>query len=145
MLNDLMCQQEQQQKQDRTPKKEKSGVAPPPSSPTAFCPFSFPSQTMNLFTMPGFTNFSPFPPGRRLGNCEMWWSLLVMQTNLLRTSSTLNQEEGQNINVFNKYINLCFAFQVLDKLLQAGFFTFFPLKKSFCSPLPGCFIIIIRP
>nr|XP_060634566.1 pericentriolar material 1 protein [Anolis sagrei ordinatus] len=61
MLNDLMHQQEQQQA--RTTKKEKSSRAPPPPSPTVFCPFSFPSQTMNLFNMPGFTNFSSFPPG----------------------------------------------------------------------------------
>ncbi|XP_078250760.1 pericentriolar material 1 protein isoform X11 [Pogona vitticeps] len=61
MLNDLMCQQEQQQA--RTPQKEKANRAPPPPSPTVFCPFSFPSQTMNLFNMPGFTNFSAFPPG----------------------------------------------------------------------------------
>uniref|UniRef100_A0A8D2LY68 Pericentriolar material 1 n=1 Tax=Varanus komodoensis TaxID=61221 RepID=A0A8D2LY68_VARKO len=61
MLNDLMHQQEQQQQ--GTPKKEKGSRAPPPPSPTVFCPFSFPSQTMNLFSMPGFTNFSSFPPG----------------------------------------------------------------------------------
>ncbi|XP_060102403.1 pericentriolar material 1 protein [Heteronotia binoei] len=68
MLNDLMRQQEQQQKQKRTPKKEKSSRAPPPPSPNVFCPFSFPSQTMNLFNMPGFTNFSPFSPGINFGS-----------------------------------------------------------------------------
>ncbi|XP_077158237.1 pericentriolar material 1 protein isoform X3 [Paroedura picta] len=68
MLNDLMRQQEQQQKQERTPKKEKSSQAPPPPSPTAFCPLSFPSPTMNLFNMPGFANFSPFPPGINFGS-----------------------------------------------------------------------------
>ncbi|KAH0616162.1 hypothetical protein JD844_027082 [Phrynosoma platyrhinos] len=62
MLNDLMHQQEQQE-QARTAKKEKNNRAPPPPSPTVFCPFSFPSQTMNLFNMPGFTNFSSFPAG----------------------------------------------------------------------------------
>uniref|UniRef100_A0A803SLA9 Pericentriolar material 1 n=1 Tax=Anolis carolinensis TaxID=28377 RepID=A0A803SLA9_ANOCA len=61
MLNDLMHHQEQQQA--KTAKKKKSSSAPPPPSPTVFCPFSFPSQTMNLFNMPGFTNFSSFPPG----------------------------------------------------------------------------------
>ncbi|XP_062991633.1 pericentriolar material 1 protein isoform X2 [Elgaria multicarinata webbii] len=61
MLNDLMRQQEQQQA--KTPKKEKGSRAPPPPSPTVFCPFTFPSQTMNLFNMPGLTNFSSFPPG----------------------------------------------------------------------------------
>ncbi|XP_061440803.1 pericentriolar material 1 protein isoform X3 [Rhineura floridana] len=65
MLNDLMHQQEQQQA--RTTKKEKGSRAPPLPSPAMFCPFSFPSQTMNLFSMPGFTNFSSFPPGINFG------------------------------------------------------------------------------
>lgn len=65
MLNDLLRQQEQQKA--RTPKKERGSRAPPPPSPTMFCPFSFPSQTMNLFNMPGFTNFSSFPPGFSFG------------------------------------------------------------------------------
>ncbi|XP_054845650.1 pericentriolar material 1 protein isoform X3 [Eublepharis macularius] len=67
MLNDLMHKQEQQQTQERTPKTERGNRAAPPSSPTVFCPFSFPSQTMNLFNLPGFTNFSPFPPGINFG------------------------------------------------------------------------------
>nr|XP_028600541.1 pericentriolar material 1 protein isoform X11 [Podarcis muralis] len=66
MLNDLMRQQEQQQ--TRTTTKEKDSRAPPPPSPTMFCPFGFPSQTMNLFSMPGFTNFSSFPPGINFGS-----------------------------------------------------------------------------
>ncbi|KAG8134689.1 hypothetical protein E2320_007787 [Naja naja] len=65
MLNNLMRQQEKQQA--RTPKEEKDNRAPPHPSPTMFCPFSFPSQAMNLFNMPGFTNFSSFPPGINLG------------------------------------------------------------------------------
>ncbi|KAJ6668585.1 hypothetical protein lerEdw1_012067 [Lerista edwardsae] len=65
MLNDLLHQQEQQKA--RASKKEKGSRAPPPPSPTVFCPFSFPSQTMNLFNMPGFTNFSSFPPGINFG------------------------------------------------------------------------------
>ncbi|XP_034298755.1 pericentriolar material 1 protein isoform X7 [Pantherophis guttatus] len=65
MLNNLMRQQEKQQA--RTPKEEKDNRAPPHPSPTVFCPFSFPSQAMNLFNMPGFTNFSSFPPGINLG------------------------------------------------------------------------------
>ncbi|XP_060134831.1 pericentriolar material 1 protein isoform X6 [Zootoca vivipara] len=66
MLNNLMHQQEQQQ--TRTTTKEKESRAPPPPSPTMFCPFGFPSQTMNLFSsMPGFTNFSSFPPGINFG------------------------------------------------------------------------------
>ncbi|KAM3831793.1 pericentriolar material 1 protein isoform 7-T10 [Vipera latastei] len=65
MLNNLMRQQEEQQ--TKTPKEEKDNRAPPYPSPTVFCPFSFPSQAMNLFNMPGFTNFSSFPPGINLG------------------------------------------------------------------------------
>ncbi|XP_058048576.1 pericentriolar material 1 protein isoform X9 [Ahaetulla prasina] len=65
MLNNLMRQQEKQQA--RIPKEEKDNRAPPHPSPTVFCPFSFPSQAMNLFNMPGFTNFSSFPPGINLG------------------------------------------------------------------------------
>uniref|UniRef100_A0A8C3I252 Pericentriolar material 1 n=1 Tax=Chrysemys picta bellii TaxID=8478 RepID=A0A8C3I252_CHRPI len=62
MLNDLMYQQEQQQQQNPQ-RKERGSSAPPPPSPTVFCPFSFPPQPMNLFNIPGFTNFSSFAPG----------------------------------------------------------------------------------
>ncbi|CAM4549664.1 unnamed protein product [Lepidochelys olivacea] len=62
MLNDLMYQQEQQQ-QEKPQRKERGSSAPPPPSPTVFCPFSFPPQPMNLFNIPGFTNFSSFTPG----------------------------------------------------------------------------------
>ncbi|XP_075787272.1 pericentriolar material 1 protein isoform X3 [Pelodiscus sinensis] len=61
MLNDLMYQQEQQQ--EKPQRKERGSCAPPPPSPTVFCPLSFPSQPMNLFNIPGFTNFSSFAPG----------------------------------------------------------------------------------
>uniref|UniRef100_A0A8C6J843 Uncharacterized protein n=1 Tax=Melopsittacus undulatus TaxID=13146 RepID=A0A8C6J843_MELUD len=61
MLNDLMRQQEQQC-QEKTSRKEKGSSTPPPPSPV-FCPFSFPSQPINLFNVPGFTNFSSFTPG----------------------------------------------------------------------------------
>ncbi|XP_025063404.1 pericentriolar material 1 protein isoform X10 [Alligator sinensis] len=61
MLNDLMRQQEQQQ--EKSQRKERGSSAPPPPSPTIFCPFSFPPQPMNLFNIPGFTNFSSFTPG----------------------------------------------------------------------------------
>ncbi|XP_039396225.1 pericentriolar material 1 protein isoform X11 [Mauremys reevesii] len=62
MLNDLMYQQEQQQ-QEKPQRKERGSSAPPPPSPTVFCPFSFPPQPMNLFNIPGFSNFSSFAPG----------------------------------------------------------------------------------
>ncbi|XP_030305459.1 pericentriolar material 1 protein isoform X5 [Calypte anna] len=62
MLNDLMRQQEQQQCQEKPCRKERGSSAPPPPSPV-FCPFSFPPQPVNLFNVPGFTNFSSFPPG----------------------------------------------------------------------------------
>ncbi|KAK0679578.1 PCM1 protein, partial [Pygoscelis papua] len=61
MLNDLMRQQEQQC-QEKPSRKESSSSAPPPPSPV-FCPFSFPAQPVNLFNVPGFTNFSSFAPG----------------------------------------------------------------------------------
>ncbi|KAM9662900.1 pericentriolar material 1 protein isoform 32-T32 [Morphnus guianensis] len=62
MLNDLMHQQEQQQCQEKPSRKERGSSAPPPPSPV-FCPFSFPPQPVNLFNVPGFTNFSSFAPG----------------------------------------------------------------------------------
>ncbi|XP_043369622.1 pericentriolar material 1 protein isoform X4 [Dermochelys coriacea] len=62
MLNDLMYHQEQQQ-QEKPQRKERGSSAPPPPSPTVFCPFSFPPQPMNLFNVPGFTNFSSFASG----------------------------------------------------------------------------------
>ncbi|KFQ76349.1 Pericentriolar material 1 protein, partial [Phaethon lepturus] len=62
MLNDLMHQQEQQQCQEKPSRKERGSSAPPPPSPV-FCPFSFPPQPVNLFNVPGFTNFSSFTPG----------------------------------------------------------------------------------
>lgn len=87
-----MHQQEQQQA--RTSQKEKASRAAPPPSPTVFCPFSFPSQTMNLFNMPGFTNFSSFPPGKQFQkkiieeykmsvNTSPWWFLVWSQINNL--------------------------------------------------------------
>ncbi|NXD06824.1 PCM1 protein, partial [Nothocercus nigrocapillus] len=63
MLNDLMRQQEEQQCQEKSSKKERGSSAPPPPSPALFCPFSFPPQPVNLFNIPGFTNFSSFAPG----------------------------------------------------------------------------------
>ncbi|XP_009706539.1 PREDICTED: pericentriolar material 1 protein, partial [Cariama cristata] len=62
MLNDLMRQQEEQQCQEKPSRKERGSSAPPPPSPV-FCPLSFPPQPVNLFNVPGFTNFSSFAPG----------------------------------------------------------------------------------
>ncbi|NWW57574.1 PCM1 protein, partial [Ifrita kowaldi] len=61
MLSDLMRQQEQQC-QEKPSRKERGSNAPPPPSPV-FCPFNFPPQPVNLFSVPGFTNFSSFAPG----------------------------------------------------------------------------------
>ncbi|XP_071412482.1 pericentriolar material 1 protein isoform X10 [Pithys albifrons albifrons] len=61
MLNDLMRQQEQHC-QEKPSRKERGSSAPPPPSPV-FCPFNFPPQPVNLFNVPGFTNFSSFAPG----------------------------------------------------------------------------------
>ncbi|NXR23003.1 PCM1 protein, partial [Cinclus mexicanus] len=60
MLSDLMQQQEQQC-QEKPSRKERGSSAPPPPSPV-FCPFNFPPQPVNLFSVPGFTNFSSFAP-----------------------------------------------------------------------------------
>ncbi|NXC57904.1 PCM1 protein, partial [Aleadryas rufinucha] len=61
MLRDLMQQQEQQC-QEKPSRKERGSNAPPPPSPI-FCPFNFPPQPVNFFSVPGFTNFSSFAPG----------------------------------------------------------------------------------
>ncbi|XP_039555956.1 pericentriolar material 1 protein isoform X23 [Passer montanus] len=61
MLSDLMQQQEQQC-QEKPSRKERGSSAPPPPSPV-FCPFNYPPQPVNLFNVPGFTNFSSFAPG----------------------------------------------------------------------------------
>ncbi|KAF4791741.1 hypothetical protein TURU_127521 [Turdus rufiventris] len=61
MLSDLMQQQEQQC-QEKPSRKERGSSAPPPPSPV-FCPFTFSPQPVNLFSVPGFTNFSSFAPG----------------------------------------------------------------------------------
>ncbi|XP_016064493.1 PREDICTED: pericentriolar material 1 protein isoform X4 [Miniopterus natalensis] len=61
MLNELMRQQNQHPEKPGSKKRGSSASHPP--SPSLFCPFSFPSQPVNLFNLPGFTNFSPFAPG----------------------------------------------------------------------------------
>ncbi|XP_074084325.1 pericentriolar material 1 protein isoform X19 [Macrotis lagotis] len=61
MLSDLMRQHEQ--RPEKTGRKERGSSAPPPPSPTLFCPFSFPAQPMSLFNLPGFSHFSSFAPG----------------------------------------------------------------------------------
>ncbi|XP_058576044.1 pericentriolar material 1 protein isoform X13 [Neofelis nebulosa] len=61
MLNELMRQQTQHP--EKPGSQERSSGASHTSSPSLFCPFSFPSQPVNLFNLPGFTNFSSFAPG----------------------------------------------------------------------------------
>ncbi|KAM5173768.1 pericentriolar material 1 protein isoform 3-T4 [Callospermophilus lateralis] len=61
MLNELMRQQNQHP--EKSGSKERGSSASHPSSPSLFCPFSFPTQPVNLFNLPGFTNFSSFSPG----------------------------------------------------------------------------------
>jgi hypothetical protein len=62
MLTELMRQQNQHPEKPRS--KERGSSASHPSSPNLFCPFSFPTQPVNLFNLPGFTNFPSFAPGR---------------------------------------------------------------------------------
>lgn len=59
-LSELMRQQNQHPEKSGS-KERSSSTAHPPSS--LFCPFSFPTQPVNLFNLPGFTNFSSFAPG----------------------------------------------------------------------------------
>ncbi|XP_029790769.1 pericentriolar material 1 protein isoform X4 [Suricata suricatta] len=61
MLNELMRQQNQHP--EKPGSKEGGSSASHTSSPSLFCPFSFPAQPVNLFNLPGFTNFSSFGPG----------------------------------------------------------------------------------
>ncbi|KAK2532919.1 Pcm1 [Columba guinea] len=61
MLNDLVRQQEEQRYEEKSSRKDRGSGVPPPPSPV-FCPFSFPPQPLNLFNVPGFTNFSSFAP-----------------------------------------------------------------------------------
>nr|XP_055190953.1 pericentriolar material 1 protein isoform X4 [Nyctereutes procyonoides] len=60
MLNELMRQQNQHPEK---PGSQERGSSAPQPSPSLFCPFSFPSQPVNPFNLPGFTNFSSFAPG----------------------------------------------------------------------------------
>ncbi|XP_077000704.1 pericentriolar material 1 protein isoform X3 [Tamandua tetradactyla] len=61
MLNELMHQQNQHP--EKPGSKERGSSASHSSSPSLFYPFSFPTQPVNLFNLPGFTNFSSFAPG----------------------------------------------------------------------------------
>nr|AAA60120.1 pericentriol material 1 [Homo sapiens] len=61
MLNELMRQRNQHP--EKPGGKERGSSASHPPSPSLFCPFSFPTQPVNLFNIPGFTNFSSFAPG----------------------------------------------------------------------------------
>uniref|UniRef100_A0A5F5PFL1 Pericentriolar material 1 n=1 Tax=Equus caballus TaxID=9796 RepID=A0A5F5PFL1_HORSE len=61
MLNELMRQQNQHPEKPGSKERGSSASHPPP--PSLFCPFSFPTQPVNLFNLPGFTNFSSFAPG----------------------------------------------------------------------------------
>ncbi|XP_038181037.1 pericentriolar material 1 protein isoform X1 [Arvicola amphibius] len=61
MLTELMRQQSQHPEKTRS--KERGSSASQPSSPNLFCPFSFPTQPVNLLNLPGFTNFPSFAPG----------------------------------------------------------------------------------
>uniref|UniRef100_A0A452F739 Pericentriolar material 1 n=1 Tax=Capra hircus TaxID=9925 RepID=A0A452F739_CAPHI len=64
MLSELMRQQNQHPEKPAS-KEGGSGASHPPS-PSLFCPFNFPTQPVNLFNLPGFTNFSSFAPSPKL-------------------------------------------------------------------------------
>lgn len=61
MLNELMRQQNQHS--EKPGSKERGSSTSHSPSPSFFCPFSFPTQPVNLFNLPGLTNFSSFSPG----------------------------------------------------------------------------------
>ncbi|XP_033621291.1 pericentriolar material 1 protein isoform X13 [Fukomys damarensis] len=61
MLNELMHQQNHNP--EKPGSKERGSNTSHPPSPSLFCPFSFAPQPVNLFNVPGFTNFSSFVPG----------------------------------------------------------------------------------
>ncbi|XP_078534232.1 pericentriolar material 1 protein isoform X2 [Lissotriton helveticus] len=63
MLNDLMRQQQEHQHLEKIQGNDCASNAPPPSSPTVFCPFNFTSQPLNLYNVPGFGNFPTLTPG----------------------------------------------------------------------------------
>ncbi|XP_055272461.1 pericentriolar material 1 protein isoform X18 [Moschus berezovskii] len=60
MLSELMRQQNQHP--EKPASKEGGNGASHPPSPSLFCPFNFPAQPVNLFNLPGLTNFSSFAP-----------------------------------------------------------------------------------
>ncbi|KAF6376602.1 pericentriolar material 1 [Rhinolophus ferrumequinum] len=62
MLNELMRQQNQHPEKHGSKERGSSSASQPPS-PSLFCPLSFPAQSVNLFNIPAFTNFSSFAPG----------------------------------------------------------------------------------
>lgn len=55
---------QQNQHPEKPGSKERGSSASHPPPPSLFCPFSFPTQPVNLFNLPGFTNFSSFAPGK---------------------------------------------------------------------------------
>ncbi|KAM8786323.1 pericentriolar material 1 protein isoform 2-T2 [Rhynchonycteris naso] len=61
MLNELMRQQNP--RSEKPGSKERGSSVSQSPAPSLFCPFGFPSQPVNLFNLPGFTNFSSFAPG----------------------------------------------------------------------------------
>uniref|UniRef100_A0A8C2SAW4 Pericentriolar material 1 protein C-terminal domain-containing protein n=1 Tax=Capra hircus TaxID=9925 RepID=A0A8C2SAW4_CAPHI len=65
MLSELMRQQNQHPEKPASKEGGSSGASHPPS-PSLFCPFNFPTQPVNLFNLPGFTNFSSFAPSPKL-------------------------------------------------------------------------------
>lgn len=61
MLTELMRQQSQHPEKTRSKERDSASH---PSSPNLFCPFSFPTQPVNLLNLPGFTNFPSFAQGK---------------------------------------------------------------------------------
>ncbi|MBZ3890967.1 Pericentriolar material 1 protein [Sciurus carolinensis] len=100
MLNELMRQQSQHP--EKPGSKERGSSASHPSSPSLFCPFSFPTQPVNLFNLPGFTNFSSFAPGMNFS--PLFPSNFGDFSQNISTSSEQQQPLAQNSSGKTEYM-----------------------------------------
>ncbi|XP_036620136.1 pericentriolar material 1 protein isoform X11 [Trichosurus vulpecula] len=100
MLSELMRQREHQP--EKAGRKERGSSAPPPPSPTLFCPFSFPAQPMSLFNVPGFSHFSSLAPGMNFN--PLFASNFGDFAQNIPTPSEQQQPANQNIPGKTEYV-----------------------------------------